>query len=272
MATATLRFYAELNDFLAPERRQRDLCLDFEPPVPVRHLIETCGVPHTEVELILRGSESIGLEEPVHPGDRLAVYPMFESFDVAPLLRLRPGPLREPRFIADAHLGKLARRLRMLGFDTLWFNDLGDAALALLAGDQHRILLTRDRALLMHRPVTHGCHVPAGSTDDQARALVRRLQLCGSIAPFTRCTVCNGLLTAVSPDEVTLPVPPGIARRFREFWRCLGCGRIYWKGSHWEAMRRQIASICADAETKAPGARGARGGETDESAATAPEP
>lgn len=251
MATATLRFYAELNDFLAPGQRQRERSLNFEPPLPVRHLIETCGVPHTEVELILRDGESIGLEEPVADGDRFAVYPMFESFDVSPLLRLRRKPLREPRFIADAHLARLARRLRMLGLDTLWFNDLGDAALARLAGEQHRILLTRDRALLMHRAVTHGCHVQPGGTDDQIRALVRRLQLCGWIAPFTRCTLCNALLKSVSPDDGSLSVPPGVAQRHRELWRCTGCGQVYWKGSHWEAMRRWITSICADPETGA---------------------
>jgi uncharacterized protein with PIN domain len=247
MATATLRFYAELNDFLAPERRQRDWRVAFEPPVPLRHLIETCGVPHTEVELILRDGRSVGLEEPVTPGDRFAVYPMFEAFDISPLVRLRPTPLREPKFIADAHLGKLARRLRMLGFDTVWCNDMGDAALAGIASTEHRILLTSDRALLMRRAVSHGCHVPPGSTSDQLAALVRRLQLCGSIRPFTRCTMCNGRLTPLTRKEAALLVPPGVTSRYREFWRCAGCDRIYWKGSHWESMRRRIASICTDA-------------------------
>ena len=161
MATATLRFYAELNDFLAPERRQRDWLVGFEPPVPVRHLIETCSVPHTEVELILRDGQSVCLEEPVTHGDRLAVYPMFDAFDVS--------------------------------------------------------------------------------------SLVRRLQLCGSIQSFTRCTVCNGLLTALTRQEAAQAVPPRVSSRHREFWRCLGCGRIYWKGSHWESMRQRIESICADA-------------------------
>jgi hypothetical protein len=127
MENATLRFYAELNDFLRSDRRFRDWTLAFTPPAPARHLIELCGVPHTEVELIIRRGESLGLEEPVAPGDRLAVYTMFEAFDVRPLLRLRTHPLRQVRFVADAHLGALARRLRMLGFDTAWFNDLGDA-------------------------------------------------------------------------------------------------------------------------------------------------
>ncbi len=244
MATATLRFYAELNDFLPVPRRQRDWTLAFAPPVPARHLIETCGVPHTEVELILRDGESIGLETPVAEGDRLAVYPMFEAFDVRPLLRLRPRPLRRPRFLADAHLGALARRLRMLGFDTLWHNDLGDGPLARLAADEHRILLTRDRQLLMRREVTHGCYLRSSSLRAQLDELVRRLDLCAEIAPFTRCTVCNGTLMGAEPADLQSAVPPAVYRRHREYWRCGSCGRLYWRGSHWVAMRRQIESIC----------------------------
>jgi len=244
MATANLRFYAELNDFLPADRRQRDWLLAFQPPAPARHLIETCGVPHTEVELILRGSESIGLDAPVGEGDRLAVYPMFESFDVRPLLRLRRLPLRRPSFVADAHLGALARRLRLLGFDTLWHNDLGDAALARLAASEQRILLTRDRQLLMRQAVTHGCYLRSGATEALLAELIQRLQLCADIAPFTRCTLCNGPLEVASPQAVRSQVPPRVRERNRDFWRCQGCGRIYWKGTHWEAMRRQIDSIC----------------------------
>ena len=222
MATANLRFYAELNDFLPADRRQRDWLLAFQPPAPARHLIETCGVPHTEVELILRGSESIGLDAPVGEGDRLAVYPMFESFDVRPLLRLRRLPLRRPSFVADAHLGALAR----------------------LAASEQRILLTRDRQLLMRQAVTHGCYLRSGATEALLAELIQRLQLCADIAPFTRCTLCNGPLEVASPQAVRSQVPPRVRERNRDFWRCQGCGRIYWKGTHWEAMRRQIDSIC----------------------------
>jgi uncharacterized protein with PIN domain len=244
MAYATLRFYAELNDFLPAQRRQRDWTLAFEPPAPARHLIETCGVPHTEVELILREGASIGLEAPVGDRDRLAVYPMFESYDVRPLLRLRPRPLRRLRFLADAHLGALARRLRMLGFDTVWHNDLGDGPLARLAVIEHRILLTRDRQLLMRQELTHGCYLRSGSPRRQLDELVRRLDLCAEIAPFTRCMACNATLMAVDPAAVQSEVPPAVYRRHPEYWRCQGCARLYWKGTHWAAMRREIEGIC----------------------------
>lgn len=250
MATLTLRFYAELNDFLPARRRQRDWVLDFASPAPVRHLIETCGVPHTEVELILRGGESIGLETPALDQDRLAVFPMFERFDVRPLLRLRQRPLRRPRFLADAHLGALARRLRMLGFDTLWHNDLGDGPLARLAAAEHRILLTRDRGLLMRQEVTHGCYIRPGPTSAQLADLVRRLDLCAEIAPFSRCMACNGPLTAVERGGVEGLVAPSVYRRHLEYWGCQGCGRFYWKGTHWAAMRRRIESICPRPEPR----------------------
>jgi uncharacterized protein with PIN domain len=244
MSQVTLRFYAELNDFLPPDRRRRDWTLDVHLPVPARHLIEVCGVPHTEVELIIRDGESIGLETAVGNGDRIAVYPMFEAFDVRPNLRLRACPLRVIRFVADAHLGALARRLRMLGFDTLWANHLGDAELAGLASREHRILLTRDRGLLMRRSVTHGCYIRAGSTEAQLAYLVERLQLCSEIAPFTRCILCNAHLVKVDASAVRSRVPPGVRSMQKEYWRCESCSQMYWKGTHWAAMRRRIEETC----------------------------
>ena len=252
MGRVTLRFYAELNDLLPLALRKRPFACDFRPGQSVKHLIENQGVPHTEVELIIRRGESLNLDEPVADGDRLAVYPVFESFDARPLLRLRSRPLRRPRFVADAHLGALARRLRMLGFDTLWFNDIGDAALAHLAADQHRILLTRDRQLLMRQSITHGCYLRPGSTGAQLDYLIQRLDLCAEIAPFTRCTLCNAGLAAVDAADLGASIPPTVRRRHIHYWRCQGCGRLYWRGTHWQAMRRQIDSLC-------PGPAGTRG-------------
>lgn len=244
MAQVTLRFYAELNDFLPVERRWRDWCLICEAQVPVRHLIERCGVPHTEVELIVRAGESIGPEAKAEDGDRIAIYPMFEAFDVRPILRLRPQPLRRPRFLADAHLGALTRGLRMLGFDTLWHNDLGDAALVALAGAEGRTLLTCDRHLLMRRAVTHGCCLRQATTRAQLTHLIQRLQLCSEIAPFTRCMACNGAIAVVAPEVIEAVVPPAVYARHQAFWRCAGCARVYWKGSHWAAMQRTIEALC----------------------------
>ena len=159
MAHATLRFYAELNDYLPAALRQRENTLDFRPPCPVRHLVEIMGVPHTEIEILLINGVSVDLEATVHDGDRISVYPVWEAMDVGPLLRLRDFPLRETRFFADVQLGRLARYLRLLGFDTLFVRDIDDVDLVRQAVAERRIVLTRDRDLLMRRAVTHGCHI-----------------------------------------------------------------------------------------------------------------
>jgi uncharacterized protein with PIN domain len=240
MAKAIIRFYEELNDFLPKAWRKGDRELEFSPAVPVRHLIETLGVPHTEVELILVNGISVDLEHRVGDGDRISVYPMFEALDVSPLLRLRERPLRRVRLVVDAHLGRLARYLRLLGFDTLFQNDPGDAELARLAAQEGRILLTRDKALLMRREVTHGCYVRDTSPRQQLGGVVRRLDLYRQIRPFTRCMDCNGRLRPVTKQRVEAQLPARTRQLFDEFWQCLGCGRVYWRGSHFERMQALV--------------------------------
>src|SRR3989442_13843739 len=122
MTVAVFRFYEELNDFIAPLRRGREFEYGCARAATVKNAIEAIGVPHTEVELILANGESVDFSYRVAPGDRIAVYPQFETFDVTPLLRVREKPMREPRFIADAHLGGLAPLFRMPGLDTRYDN------------------------------------------------------------------------------------------------------------------------------------------------------
>jgi uncharacterized protein with PIN domain len=243
VSSATFRFYEELNDFLTPEQRKRDLSLSFTAPCPVRHLIENCGVPHTEVELILINGRSVDLETPVQDGDRVAVYPVFEAFDVSPLVRIREHPLRHPRFIADAHLGRLARYLRLLGFDTLFGNDPGDQALAASAGRERRILLTRDRMLLMRREVTRGCYIRAQRPLEQLAQVMARCDLYRLTRPFSRCMKCNGTLEPVPKASVAAQLSQGTRNTHDRFWRCGGCGQVYWQGSHYERLRRLVAAF-----------------------------
>ena len=244
MATATLRCYAELNDYLPVEQRQQDISVDFRPPAPLRHLAEGLGVPHTEIELALRNGQSVGLDTLLADGDRVALYPVFEAFDIQPELRLRARPLRAPRFVADAHLGKLARYLRLLGFDTLQENDIGDPALVALAVREGRILLSRDRQLMMNKAVIHGCHLRSGDPREQLAHLLSRLQLCGLIRPFSRCTVCNAAVVPVAKQQVLEQLPESVARLHSAFWCCSGCGRLYWQGSHWQALQRLVDEVC----------------------------
>ena len=247
-----VRCYAKLNDFLAPHRRQRECEVRLRAPAPVRHLIVNLGIPPTEVELVLINGVSSGLEAGLADGDRVSLYPVFESLDVSPLLAVRHRPLRRIRFLADAHLGGLARYLRLLGFDALFANDPGDARLASIAAGEGRVLLSRDRQLLMRRAVTHGLYVPQKRPRDQVWYVVERLDLYRALRPFTRCTVCNGLLASVDKRALGAEIPPRVRSAFDRFWRCRGCGRVYWQGSHYRRLRSFVEGLAE---------RGAEGGE-----------
>jgi uncharacterized protein with PIN domain/sulfur carrier protein ThiS len=245
MPEAFFRFYGELNDFLPPERRQKQFRHSFLLPTPVKDLIESLGVPHPEVELILVNGASVDFQHVIQDGDRVSVYPVFESLDVSSLVKVRPEPLRQPRFILDAHLGRLAAYLRMLGLDALYRNDYDDQELVRLSVEQRRILLTRDTGLLKHAAVTHGYFVREVEPRRQAAEVVRRFQLQRYVAPFTRCLRCNELLERIEGDP-PLEVPHGVRKRHREFWRCRGCGRVYWKGSHYSRMRAWVRALAGD--------------------------
>ena len=242
-ATATFRFYAELNDFLAPARRAREFACRCARAASAKHMIEALGVPHTEVELVLVNGESVGFERALVEGDRVAVYPKFEAFDITPLLRVRERALRETRFVADAHLGGLAHLLRMTGFDTLYDNHFRDDEIERLAAGQGRIVLTRDRELLKRRGVTHGCYVRALRSEGQLREVFDRLDLAGSAQPFTRCLSCNAPLRAVDKAQVAPRLPPGVRERHERFAVCEGCARVFWEGTHWRRMRELVDTL-----------------------------
>lgn len=247
MVTATFRFYEELNDFLAPERRKREFACRCARAATTKHMIEALGVPHTEVELVLVNGESVGLGRILEEGDRVAVYPKFEALDVTPLLRVREAPLRELRFIADSHLGGLAHLLRMMGFDTLYDNAFEDIEIERLAGAQRRIVLSRDRGLLKRRGITHGCYLHALRSETQLREIFERLDLARSARPFTRCLACNAALHPVEKSSVEPFLPPGVQARYDRFSRCEGCGRVFWEGTHWRRMRALVDSLLVTA-------------------------
>lgn len=243
MPEALFRFYGELNDFLPPERRQAAFPHRFELSAPVKDMIEGLGVPHPEVDLLLANGQSVDFSYMVRDGDRISVYPVFESLDITPVLRVRPAPLRDPRFVLDTHLGKLAGYLRMLGFDALYRNDYGDHELAALSARERRILLTRDAGLLKHGVITHGYWVRETDARRQLSEVVRRFDLAGRIEPFSRCLRCNQRLVPAPQEALQEGVPPAARRRYGEFWRCLQCGRFYWQGSHYRRMKAWIAAL-----------------------------
>jgi uncharacterized protein with PIN domain len=238
-----VRAYAELNDFLEPESRGVTVRRPFRSHQTVKDVLEAMGVPHTEVDLILVNGDPVDFAHRPTVGDRIAAYPMFEALDIGATARLRPVPLRDPRFVVDVNLGGLARLLRVLGFDVWWSSDADDTKLADISLDQQRILLTRDRALLKRRAITHGLFVHSEHPEEQTLEVIRRLDLQQRLAPLTRCLRCNGPLATVSKDEVIEHLEPLTRRYYDEFSRCTDCGRIYWAGSHHARLVRLVERL-----------------------------
>ena len=241
--TASFRFYEELNDFLAPHHRRLQFEARCARAATVKHMIEALGVPHTEVELVLVNGESSTFDRLLRDGDRVSVYPRFETFDITPLLRVREHPLRETRFIADAHLGGLAHLLRLTGFDTLYDNHYADDEIEAISAREHRIVLTRDRELLKRRTITHGCFVHALKPALQVAEIFDRLDLARSARPFTLCLECNAPLRTIAKAEIEHRLPEGVRERHQRFSTCDLCRRIFWEGSHWQRMRALVERL-----------------------------
>ena len=247
-ACACFRFYAELNDHLPPRLQYGMVEKQFFVPASVKDMIEAIGVPHSEVDLVLVNGESSDFSRLVRNGDRVAVYPVFESIDITPVLRLRPQPLREPKFVLDVHLGRLAGYLRMLGFDTVYANRASDLELVRTSIEQKRILLTRDRGVLKHSAVTHGYWLRETDSRRQAAEVVRRFDLARSLRPLTRCMVCNEPLRDTSKAEVGGRAPEWVLEWSDEYRECPGCHRVYWEGSHYRRMKDWIEELVATVE------------------------
>ena len=234
MDTALFRFYANLNYFLPAHKKQEAFAYPvYDGNQSVKHLIEAQGIPHTEVDLILVNGAAVDFDHLVKSGEQISVYPAFSSLKFEHDVKLRP-PLPDPiKFLLDNHLGRLARYLRLLGFDTLYFNNqLDDEALAKLSHDTQRVLLSRDRGLLKRRQVIHGFCLQTVAPYEQLKSVVLRFQLAGKIDPWKRCLRCNGILQPVDKEAVIESLEPKTKRYFIDFQQCATCAQVYWRGSH----------------------------------------
>lgn len=243
MTIAFFRFYAELNVFLKPPYRQRMFDYPCSLDASVKHMIEALGVPHTEVDLILVNQQAVDFSYRLQHQDRISVYPWFANPGWRTGLPGSLQPSGNALFIADAHLGKLARDLRMLGFDVLYRNDFADADVVHIATQENRIVLTRDRDLLIRKAIERGCYLYATSPSAQLHQVIARYQLADRITPLSRCLNCNGLLCAVDRQAVLHRLPARSSACSRHFFICAGCEQVYWDGSHTARMRKRVAEM-----------------------------
>ncbi|MEW5775020.1 MAG: Mut7-C RNAse domain-containing protein [Thermodesulfobacteriota bacterium] len=213
----------------------------------VKDVVESLGVPHTEVgRLVVAGPGGAGRADAdfshiVGPGQELDVYAVAPPLDVTRPSLLRPEPLEEVRFLVDATCGKLARLLRLVGQDAAYDRSWDDAAVAELAAEEGRIVLSMDRALLKRRQVAFGRLVRAHDPREQLAEVLRHFGVRGPFAAFSRCLECNAPLTPVAKAEVLHRLPPLTRKHFEAFSRCPACDRIYWAGSHHDRMREWLA-------------------------------
>lgn len=247
MRSASVRLYGSLNDFLPAARRQSTLVCTFDGSPSVKDFVEALGVPHPEIDLLIVGGQSVDFGYRLREGDRVAVYPLIRALDLGEILRLRPSPQAEPRFIADVHLGRLTAYLRLAGFDTMYRNDYPDAQLVAISASEDRVLLTRDVGVLKHRSVVRGYFLRETQPARQLVEVLRHFTLVARAAPFTRCLRCNSRLQAVSKDRVEHVLPARTREYYREFSRCPTCSRIYWRGSHYSRMTLFIETAFAAA-------------------------
>jgi len=239
----TFRFYAELNDFLPAGRKQKAFNHGLKTPVTIGEAIESLNVPLSEVDMVLINSKPAEMNQTLHENDYISVYPVFESFDISPVSNNHKKPLRTTRFILDAHLGKLAKYLRMLGFDTLYRNDYEDSEIIAIARQENRIILTRDKPLLKSKKVQHGYYVRATEKHEQLVEVVRKFDLYNQFQSFTRCMTCNAGLVPKEKDAIINKINPDTASAFDEFYYCPDCDKVFWKGSHFERMEKLILSL-----------------------------
>ena len=241
--TITIRFYEELNDFLPKNKRKATFSHTFSGNMSIKDIIESLGVPHTEIDLILINSESVGFDAKPENSDLISVYPVFESFDISNVTKLRHQPLRDPCFVLDVHLGKLAKYLRMLGFDSLYQNDFRDDEIIEISVNEKRIILTRDIGILKNSKVSHGYWIRSQKPKIQLSEVIKRFNLWGYIEPLNRCIECNGHIKKVEKEKVIQLLKPKTIRYFNKFFQCSNCQKVYWEGSHFSKITDIINSF-----------------------------
>lgn len=240
--------HGALNDFLPRAQRGQPVTVPWAAHETIKHVVELAGVPHPEVAALLVNGAPVDFAAHAAPGDTIDAYP---PQDAPSALALRP-PLAVLRFVCDVHLGRLAASLRMLGYDTRYTNDQDDPELAAIAGEEARVLLTRDIGLLKRSAVIYGAFVRATQPEAQLREVAQRFALRGDATAFQRCIRCNGETVPVPKAAILDQLQPKTRQYYDAFWQCESCGQIYWQGSHVRQMQAVIDRVFAHPDAPTP--------------------
>lgn len=253
--TFTIRFFSVLNIFLAPEKKKITFSHTIKGKPSIKDTVEALGVPHTEIDCILVNGKPVDFNYLIQGGEKIRVYPAGAGNRrgrpcACPNDKWRPqgAPLQprfpyRPRFLADVHLGKLARHLRLLGFDTLYERDYADPQIIERIKGKKRIVLTRDIGLLKNKAVRYGYFVQAIDATRQIKEVVKRFHLSDKVKPFTLCLDCNGRIYRTAKAKVLHKLPPATKEFYAAFYACRSCGKVYWKGAHHRRLVSIIRSV-----------------------------
>jgi len=237
MRTATVHIHGRAGDLLPAARREAGFAVQFELPCGLRDLLQSTGVPHVELGAVERNGMPVDYTAVVDDGDSV------EAWSRYPLTT----PPDDPTFVLDVHLGRLAHYLRLFGFDTRHHPVASDPDLAACSLAEHRILLTRDRGLLMRADLEQASFIRTADPRAQITEVIDRFALRGLVTPLTRCLVCNGLLQETSRVAVEGEVPSSVWEQHTDFKRCGSCLRVYWQGSHHARMMRLVEETLSTA-------------------------
>ncbi|MCX7983448.1 MAG: Mut7-C ubiquitin/RNAse domain-containing protein [Bacteroidetes bacterium] len=233
----TVRCYAELNDYLPPDQRYKDFQLVFPTQPTLEQVLLTLGLNLNYVDLVIRNKTSITRLTLLANGDRISIYPTLESFDISSLEKLHPIPLRQPTYIADVHLGKLAKLLRLMGFDTLYFKSADYKYIIQCSLEEQRCILSKSDLYKSKPYVQRYFQITTQYPREQLREVFNRFDLWNCVHPFTRCLTCNTLLTKVEKHAVKQElIPQRVFSWCTEYQYCSNCVKYFWKGTHYERM------------------------------------
>jgi len=242
--TLRLNFHGDLTFFLGRKTRVEIIERSLSEKTSVKDVVESCGVPHPEVDLILVDGRPVKFGYALERGADIEVYPVQSACTYVEKDRLQSTGAK--RFVADGHLGKLTRNLRLLGFDVAYDRQAQDRQLLGVMESENRALLTRDRRLLMHTVVKAGYCPRSQDANEQTIEVIRRFDLFRSITPFTRCLRCNAPLQKVRKADVINKLEPLTKIYYKDFRRCAGCSQIYWAGSHFSKLQKRLDEIRAN--------------------------